>query len=125
MEEAVMHRLTQSDLDQFTGTAQWFRHPLMRNVTYTEGVHFLAEQGGAYWLVDKIATLQMLPQVRREAFQIWTLQVSDGKATLTCTDGNDGPASEVYAEKIDFTDFPLERVEIWVEGGVILLPREH
>ena len=44
--------LQQADLRQFTGTETWFRHPLARKVLYTEGVQYVAEQGGAYWLLD-------------------------------------------------------------------------
>ncbi|MFZ4768472.1 MAG: DUF6876 family protein, partial [Roseimicrobium sp.] len=43
--------LTQADLSQFTGTEQWYRHGLARNVLYTEGAQHVAESGGAYWLL--------------------------------------------------------------------------
>ena len=42
-----------SSLRQFTGTETWFRHEIFRMFTYTEGVHFLATEAGAYWLVDQ------------------------------------------------------------------------
>ncbi|MGY3130099.1 hypothetical protein ACVWZM_000781 [Bradyrhizobium sp. USDA 4501] len=116
-------KLTSADLRQFTGTTQWFRHSLMRNITYTDGVQFLAEMGGAYWLIDKVATLQLEPKVRAEEFQSWKLKVSDDrKAVLTCDDGNH---NIIHSEVIEFTDFPLDQVELWVEGSVILLPSEH
>jgi Family of unknown function (DUF6876) len=116
-------KLTHGDLHQFTGSTQWFRHSLMRGVTYTEGVQYLAENGGAYWLIDKVATLQLEPKVRAEEFQSWKLKLSgDRSAVLTCDDGNN---NIVHSEVIAFTDFPLDHVELWVEGGVILLPSEH
>jgi hypothetical protein len=122
--------LTESDLRQFTGTSQWFRHGLVRSVTYTEGVQYMAEQGNAYWLLDKIATLQFEPKIRAEDFQVWRLIVEDGHATLTCDDGDKlgvgkSKAIVLHSEEISFTDFPLEKIELWVEGGVILLPSEH
>lgn len=94
----------------------------MRSMTYTEGVQYLAETDGAYWLVDKVATLQLEPKVRAEEFQSWKLKVKDRTAVLTCDDGNH---NIVYSEVIDFTDFPLDEIELWVEGNVILLPSEH
>nr|WP_199290060.1 DUF6876 family protein [Phormidium sp. FACHB-77] len=48
------HRLTESDLYQFTRTSQWYPHPL--GLLYTDGVFYLAERGGAFWLLDAIAS---------------------------------------------------------------------
>jgi hypothetical protein len=117
-----MSKLTREDLAQFTGTSQRFRHALMRNVTYTEGVQYLAERAGAYWLIDKVAILQLEPKVKPEEFQVWKLRVADDKATLTCEDGND---NEVYRESITFTDFPLVEIDLWFENNVIMLPSER
>lgn len=119
-----MSKLTQGDLAHFTGTDQWYRHGLNRSMLYTDGVQYLAEKGGAYWLLDKIATLQLEPKIRREEFQVWRLTVADNRARLTCDDGNDN-SPVIYSEDIDFTDFPLDEITIWVEGNVMLLPSEH
>ena len=82
--------LTANDLEQFIGTENWHRHGLVRAVTYTDGVKFLAEQAGAYWLIDEIALAQkFIPAVKVEEFQVWKLTVREGrKATVTCDDGN-------------------------------------
>lgn len=111
-----------NDLRQFTGTDHYYRHNLVRAVTYTDGVKYLAETANAYWLIDKIATNQMKLRVGKEEFQSWKLRVNDGAATLTCDDGND---YIVHSEELTFTDFPLAEIDLWVEGGVILLPSEH
>ncbi|WP_420133541.1 DUF6876 family protein [Rhodopseudomonas sp.] len=112
-----------TDLHQFTGTTQWYRHPLNRNVLFTDGAKYVADHAGAYWLLDEIALAQIshLP-VRAEAFQVWKLDVQDGSGTLTCTDGNDGL---VYTKDIPFTDFPACGVALWFTDGVILLPTEY
>ena len=116
-------KLTHDELRQFTGTDRWFRHGLMRNITYTEGVAYLAEFGGANWLVDKISANQLEPHIRAQGFQSWKLTVDDKQAaTLTCDDGN---GNIVHSERLDWTDFPLDQIELWVEGNVILLPSEH
>lgn len=116
-------KLTHSDLRQFTGTDQWHRHGLMRNITYTDGVLYVAETAGAHWLIDKVATLQLEPHIRAEEWQSWKLVVNENQsALLTCDDGD---GNIVHSEKIDWTDFPLDRIELWMEGGVILLPSEH
>lgn len=108
--------ITHNDLAQFTGTERWYRHSLMCTITYTDGVQFLAEKASAYWLIDKIATLQLEPKIKREEFQVWKLNVTGSKATLVCEDGND---NAVYSEKIDFTDFPLDEITLFYTNSVI------
>lgn len=120
-------QLQPSDLRQFTGGDQWYRHNLARKVVYTEGVKFLADRAGAHWLVDKIAIMnQFEPKLKGEKFQVWKLRLVPGtnKATLTCEDGN---AKVLLKEDLDFTDFPFD-TDLWVEVGeqpCILLPSEH
>jgi hypothetical protein len=55
--------LSLADLAQFTGSECFYRHPIVRVLFYTEGVQFLAEKGGAFWLIDEIAFSQRLRQV--------------------------------------------------------------
>ncbi len=64
--------LTKQELRQFTGSETWYRHGLVRSVLYTEGAKYLAEKGGAYWLLDEIAPAQKTcPALAAEAFQLW------------------------------------------------------
>jgi hypothetical protein len=126
------HTLTQAvnmatDLKQFTGTEVWYKHPFSKTITYTEGVQYLAEKGGAYWLLDELVLAQRLPRVKKEEFQVWTLTVKDhlaidAMATLTCEDGN---GHKVYSKVIEFTDFPLSKATIWLTDNVMLLPSEY
>ena len=115
--------LQQADLRQFTGTETWFRHPLARKVLYTEGVQYVAEQGGAYWLLDTLAFAQAIPAVAAESFQFWTLTVHPNQtATLACEDGN---GKVVHTQEIPFTDFPLDEIKFYFTDNVILLPSEY
>jgi hypothetical protein len=118
--------LTTADLAQFTGTAEWYTHPLT-GLLYTDGVQFLAERGGAYWLIDAIASWQNDPLVRNDTMlqeiQFWTLTVRlDSSAVLRCERDTGDVA---LTQKIEFTDFPLESIKLYVENGVLLLPSEH
>jgi len=45
-----------SELRQFTGDLERFRHSLNRRVIYTPGVQHLAERTDSYWLIDVIAS---------------------------------------------------------------------
>lgn len=115
--------LTKADLSQFTGTEVWFRHELVKSVLYTEGVQYMAEVGGAYWLVDEIAFSQSKPKVKAESFQFWKLTVdSDRTATLSCEDGN---GNIVYIKQIEYTDFPLNEMVLYYTDNVILLTSEY
>lgn len=118
--------ITQSDLAQFTGTTQWYQHWLKR-FTYTDGVKYLADQAGAYWLLDAIAshqTRQLLSDSMLREFQIWTLTVNleDKTAKLVCERDTDDVA---VTQNIPYTDFPLPEVKLYLTGGVLMLTSEY
>jgi hypothetical protein len=46
--------LTEADLRQFTGSECWHRHGLVRDILFTDGAKYLADEAGAYWLLDEI-----------------------------------------------------------------------
>ena len=125
--------LTESDLWQFTGTEHWYRHALVRNVSFTDGAKYLADHAGAYWLLDIIAIAQEHDKgVKAEPFQVWTLKVHDNhKGTVTCDDGN---GKALYRQDLDYTDFPLPEMKLYccADGvlgqgidRVILVPSEY
>ena len=84
----------------------------------------VAEQAGAYWLIDEIAINQTRPKVRAEEFQVWVLKVDLEKrnGVLSCDDGN---GSVVFTKRIEYTDFPLREIRFYCTDGVILLPTEY
>jgi hypothetical protein len=116
--------LTNADLDMFTGSETFYRHPLNRKVVFTEGAHHVAEAGGAFWLLDEIALIQPYDaRVAAEEFQVWKLTVrSDRTAALVCEDGN---YNVVFSKEIAFTDFPLDAITLWFANNTIYLPSEH
>ena len=112
-----------SSLKQFTGTETWFRHEIFRMFTYTEGVHFLATEAGAYWLVDQIFGLQYESKaVKKELFQLWKLKTENNTGLLTCEDGD---GKEVFSLTISYTDFPLKEIGLYFTDNVLLLPSEY
>ena len=116
------HTLDANTLAQFTGTEHYYRHNLLRSIRYTDGVKYVAETGGAYWLIDIIASVQLDPKVRNEEFQVWKLTVNDNRGFVTCEDGN---GHEVYRQMITWTDFPLPEIKFYLTNNVILLPSEY
>jgi hypothetical protein len=113
--------LNEADLANFTGSENWYRHWLGKSL-YTDGVKYVADQAGAYWLIDEIAINQTVPKVRAEEFQVWTLKVSGSKGVLICDDGN---GNVVFTKRIEHTDFPLPEIKLYYADGTLLLPSEY
>jgi hypothetical protein len=117
--------LQESDLNQFVGTEQYYRH--WTRLLYTDGVQYVAQEGGAYWLIDAIASWQLSPKVTQDPMlreiQLWTLKVnSDKSATLSCQRDADDVA---FTQEIEYTDFPLSEVRFYLTQGVLMLPSEY
>jgi len=110
-------------LDWFTGTEQYHRH--FTGLQLTDGVLFLAENAGAHWLVDIIASYQsyLCQDDMLRQYQFWTLKVNaDKTAVVICERDTD---DVVLKQEIERTDFPLDEIRLYVENGVLLLPSEH
>lgn len=107
----------EKELNSFTGTTQYYRYSpqLFPNFYLTDGTHFLAESCEAHWLMDFIASQQLNPVIREhrklQQIQFWTLKVNDSEGVIFC-EWDSG--FEVFREKIHYTDFPLDSVNIWV-----------
>jgi len=116
--------LSPVELRQFTGSEHWYRHGLVRTVVFTDGAKYVADQAGAYWLLDEIALARRYEKsVAGEEFQLWKLKVkSDHTATLTCEDGN---GKAVFSKAIEYTDFPLPEIALYFTDNTILLPSEY
>jgi len=111
------------ELKQFSGSEQFYRNPLFQKFVYTEGVKHLAEQAGAYWLIDHIFSNQYDLYLSVEEFQVWKITVQeDDSASIQVEDGN-GRMIKTY--ELGFTDFPLHEFELWFINGALLLPNEY
>ena len=115
-------------LPQFTGTTHWFQWSRLTDLTCTDGAKYLAEEAGAYWLLDAVASHQnalVIQDLQRlQEFQIWTLTVkADKSCCLTCAEDSD--VAPVIVQDIEFTNFPLKEIKLYVCGNVILLPSEY
>ncbi len=125
------------NLRQFHGSESRFRHPLNHGVLYTEGVHHLAEEAGAFWLIDAIASYFGSPKMRRaikaderlETLQFWHLAVSAEKQEATLTARADKGVPPFVTQHIGYTDFPLSEIDIWAGFNgrfwTLYLPSEH
>lgn len=116
-----------SDLASFTGTTQYHKHllPAHSPLLITDGCNYIREKCGAYWLFDAIISYQNHSKVKALGFQIWRLKQKRSNFTwvLECFEDIHKPPAVVQV--IEFSDFPLEEIKIWVVGGVALLPSEY
>lgn len=95
----------------------------MRNVLATDGVMYLAQKGSAFWLLDIIASLKLVPKCKNEPFITCKLiKGEDNSATFIATNGN---KNRLYTQEISSTDFPLDEITLFFVDNVILLPSEY
>ena len=107
------------------GTETYYRvFPGIDSVVFTDGVKVMAEECEAYWLINAIASYQCEEKIKDEPFQVWTLEMLEGrKAILKADDGN---GNILATQEIPFTDFPLpEGIKIYLTNGTLLLPSEY
>lgn len=111
------------ELRYFSGSEQFYYHPLFKSYAYTEGVQYLAQEAQSYWFLELIFSHQSLPKAKEQAFQAWCLKrKEDYSATITLEDGNKNP---VLGFNLPFTDFPLNEITLWFVGETLLLPSEY
>jgi hypothetical protein len=118
-----------SSLAQFTGSDSFTKWSILypRHVL-TDGARFVAEECGAYWLADLIASHQTNAKVRAEEFQVWKLAKYGKGWKASAEDGN---GNVIAVQLIGYSDFPLEEgITLWanrneLNGITILLPSEY
>jgi hypothetical protein len=112
-----------TDLNCFTGTESFHRHHLVREIIFTDAVHYIAEHGGA-WLIDKIAiNHKFIQSLRDHPFQVWSFDVDDNRSgVLDCQDGDE---KSLFSEHIPITDFPAGKVEFYIIDGTFMLSSEY
>jgi hypothetical protein len=83
----------------------------------------LATQAGAYWLIDLVASGTFHDAMRGEEFVVWTLTVNDDRTAVAVAD--DGNGRELARQNIEYTDFPLDEIKLYLTDGTLLLPSEY
>jgi len=114
--------LKKEDLQGFIGTDDYYKH-WTGKLVYTDGVKYVAEKGGAHWLIDAIASYQF--KLSGIPFQIWILRVDLENNTAVLTMQEDSGEPELVRQEIKFTDFPLDEIKFYLVDGVLMLPSEY
>jgi len=114
-------------LREFTGTDCYYPHlfPGKSPIRLTQGCAFVREKCKAHWLFDAILSYQSDPRIRNLKFQIWILQrlKKDLSWELKCLE--DTGKNPLMTQIIEFSDFPLDSIRIWMIDGICLLPSEY
>lgn len=115
----------EKELQGFSGTSEYHTHV---NIFLTDGAKFLAEKAECYWLFNIIASYQprivrILEEKDLRNFQIWTLakKENDG-AIVKCEWDTD---QLIVQQAIEYADFPLQSIKIYVVDSVAMLPGEY
>ena len=114
-----------NDLAHFTGTDRYHLHRLNSEtkIYLTDGCNYVRTKLNAYWLFDLIISWQLKTKVQEAPFQVWKLAKQNDETWLCqCEDGNN---NVLAFQRIEFSDFPLDEIKIWVVDGVALLPSEY
>jgi hypothetical protein len=131
-----------------TGSERIHRHWL--DLLYTDGIQFLAELAGAFWLIDAVASHR--PTQRRHIaryggrdFAVWRLRRPEGSelrtmqadvfietppessALLECWSDTPDRSELICRQYIPYTDFPAELLplEWYVENATMMLKEER
>ena len=116
-----------NELNNFSGTERYYR--ITPDTVITDGAKFVADKGGAYWLMTAIASY--LPEfTQKETFIVANLTVSRSESSCTALlkldDGNDNILAQQF---IEYTDFPLDEIKLYAcyngDIWVIMIPREY
>jgi hypothetical protein len=112
------------ELSYFNGTEGYhsYKIPTKQEYFLTDGVSYLCKTCECFWLVDYLISLQNHSLIKDQQFQVWRLYIVDNKWNITCEDGN---KKILYHSQIDFSDFPLNGITVWLIDGIILLPSEY
>jgi hypothetical protein len=114
-------------LREFRGTEKYHKHlfPGKSPIILTDGCNFVREHMNAYWLFDAILSYQCEKILRDVNFQIWELrqQRKDLSWLLSCR--SDSDKKPLITQVIEFSDFKIEEIKIWLIGNVALLPSEY
>jgi hypothetical protein len=110
------------DLSQFYGTEKYHKTFIFNpKLVHTDGVQYFADQAGAFWLLDIIAT-EVYPLTKQNPFMVITMTVGNKEGKLVVDDGDD---NWIYQKNIEFTDCPDGEYRFYLIGDVLMLPSEY
>lgn len=108
------------NLAMFIGTEHFYRVPI-GNFVYTDGIKYMAEQCGAYWLITDTGIRSKMLMARSPFVKI-VANCTMGNVSVEYTDGN---GEILFENRYTGTDFPLDILTMYFTGNTLLLPGEY
>jgi hypothetical protein len=114
-------------LRQFTGTEKYWKHlhPGRSPLLITDGCRWVRDELNCHWLFDSLLIFQSDKRLKGINFQIWTLQQQKNDLSWLLTCKMDSNLKPLISQRIEFSDFPLDCIKLYVISGVALLPSEN
>ena len=115
------------ELRNFYGTEAY--HRTNPGLLITDGVKFLADNAGCYWLLDMVWSNLPVLRKSRDTFFVVRYAGTPGESGLfSITD--DIPATQTYAvQTVEYSDFPLDEIVLYLsateEEFVLMLRSEY
>ena len=115
------------ELKEFHGTSEYHKHlfPGKSPIILTDGCKYVRDVCKAYWLFDAMLSYQCDKILRGVNFQVWELKQLRKDLTWQLTCRADTGKKPLISQSIEFSDFPLDYIKIWVIDKVALLPSEY
>ena len=121
----------ESELANFTGTEAYHKVTL-GNIKATDGIAYLCQKAGCFWLMDIIASVQHLPKIQEHlSFIVWRIIKNEDNGAIVSAywdceeDKSYSDTKLLYRQEIKYTDFPLKEFEFYQIEDVVLLKSEY
>ena len=124
-----------NELDNFTGTSQYFKASILYDLKLTDGINFLRNKLNCFWLIDIVGSIQQEPKIIDNInFIIHKIKVNQDKSFVfksyrdydsNLTEQENDLKYLLYEQKADYTDFKLNDFEFYQVGEVLLLKSEY
>jgi hypothetical protein len=115
------------NLSQFHGTEEYHKHlfPGKSPLLLTDGCKYVRDDLQSNWLFDAILSYQTHKALQNVNFQIWELRHLKKDLTWLLTCREDVGRKPLISQSIEFSDFPIDYIKIWVIDKVAILPSEY
>lgn len=120
MEKKISATEIRENLARFSGTENFYKEQI-GDFIYTDGVRYMAEACGAYWLLTD-AGIQSKALTAKTDFIKVVITCCNEKGNVEYSDGN---GNLLHAHEYLYSDFPLEILSMYFVNNTLLLPSEY
>jgi hypothetical protein len=101
----------------YYGTGTYWEHP--SGLLYTDSVYDFAEQYGAYWAIDVVASY--LPKLKGYDFLVVFFDVADNHCLFYVREDTNLP--DIVRQEIEFTDMKVS-IKLFLIDGILMFPSD-